>query len=265
MQERSWTIGSLPDCDIRVESPTVSGRHCRLTQRGHLFLLEDLASTNGTYVAGERIDRPWSIRRGDKITLGLGTPMPWPILSSITVGRLADNDVVIPLDMVSGHHARLEREGDRVFLVDLESSNGTSLNDPLKKIRRAAIQPADVVFLGTHAIRAADLLAALPEDSSDAEDVVQDTNVDAQPPVDLLAELSSPVPAFVPAPAPRKPAVSLFDSYRSVRSWALGIGLSVACILATAALSRTFHAGAKSDNHGAVHREANRSHASVDK
>ena len=135
MKERTWTIGSLPDCDIRVDSPVVSGRHCRLTQRGQTFLLEDLASTNGTFAAGERIDRPRSVRRGEKITLGLKLPMPWPNLSTITVGRLPDNDVVIPLDMVSGHHARLEREGNRVFLVDLDSRNGTVLNDPVKKIR----------------------------------------------------------------------------------------------------------------------------------
>ena len=138
MKERTWTIGSLPDCDIRVDSPTVSGRHCRLTPAGQTFVLEDLASTNGTFVAGERIDSPREVRRGEAITLGQNTPMPWPNLCSITVGRLPDNDVVVPLDMVSGHHARLEREGNRVFLVDLESRNGTSLNDPLKKITRRA-------------------------------------------------------------------------------------------------------------------------------
>ena len=146
MKERSWTIGSLPDCDLRVENPAVSGRHCRLTQRGQTFLLEDLASTNGTFVAGQRIDRPREVRRGEAIMLGLNTPMPWPDLSSITVGRLPDNDVVIPLDMVSGHHARLERQGNRVFLVDLGSRNGTSINDPLKKITRGRSKRATSFF-----------------------------------------------------------------------------------------------------------------------
>ena len=103
------------------------------------------------------------VRRGEQITLGHNTPMPWPNLCSITVGRLPDNDVVVPLDVVSGRHARLEREGNRVLLIDLDSRNGTSLNDPRNKISRAAIQPGDVVFLGTHKIMAAQLLAALPE------------------------------------------------------------------------------------------------------
>ena len=45
---RSWTIGSGPDCDLVVDRPVVSGRHCRLTRVGDGYLLEDLGSTNGT-------------------------------------------------------------------------------------------------------------------------------------------------------------------------------------------------------------------------
>jgi len=236
MKERTWTIGSLPDCDIRVASPTVSGRHCRLTQRGQMFIVEDLASTNGTFVAGQRIDHPREVRRGEAITLGLDTPMPWPNLSSITVGRLPDNDVVIPLDMVSGRHARLEREGNRVFLIDLESRNGTALNDPLNKIARAPIQPSDVVFLGTHKIMARDLLAALPEDVPHLAAARQATKLEASP----LADLGVKPPPTAPVTPP--PPVSWLSSYRSPRSWALGIGLSAACILLVIGGSRIFRA-----------------------
>ena len=163
MAARSWIVGSEPTCDIRVESPMVSGTHCRLTERGESFLLEDLQSSNGTFVAGERIAGPRIVRRGDLVTLGRNTPLPWPTPTiSITVGRLPDNDVVIPWDSVSAHHARLEREGSEVYLVDLESTNGTAINDPLNKTTRAALKPADVVFLGTHRVAAADLLSALP-------------------------------------------------------------------------------------------------------
>ncbi len=155
--------GTHADCDIRVESRAVSARHCKLTERGESFLLEDLQSTNGTFIAGEKITGPQLVRRGDPVTLGRNTPLPWPRAhSSITIGRHVDNDVVIPLDAVSGEHARLEREGDRIFLVDLGSTNGTAINDPLNKIRRAVLRATDAVFLGTHRVPAADLIAALP-------------------------------------------------------------------------------------------------------
>jgi hypothetical protein len=153
--------------------------------------------------------------------------------TSITVGRLPDNDVVIAFDMVSGHHARLEREGNRVFLVDLGSRNGTSVNDPLNKISRAPIQAGDVVFLGTHKVMARDLLAALPADMPEA------TRLEASP----LAGLGvRPSPA-APAPVPPQPRAGWFGSYRSARSWAVGIGLSVACILVAIGVSLAFRTG----------------------
>jgi pSer/pThr/pTyr-binding forkhead associated (FHA) protein len=247
MKERSWTIGSLPDCDLQVDSPAVSGRHCRLSQQGQTFVLEDLASTNGTFVAGERIDRPREVRRGEAITLGQNTPMPWPNLSSITVGRLPDNDVVIPLDMVSGHHARLEREGNRVFLVDLESRNGTAINDPLKKITRAPIRAGDVVFLGTHKVMASDLLSKMPADVPDPRAARQATRLEASPLADLGVRPwpAAPAPAApVTAPAALPPRAGWLGSYRSARNWAVGIGLSVACILIAIAVSSAFRAGA---------------------
>ena len=124
MAERCWTIGSLPDCDIRVENTAVSGQHCRLTQRGESLLLEDLGSTNGTFVSGERVTKPQIVRRGDPVTLGHNTPLPWPpLVRTVTIGRLPDNDIVIPLDMVSGYHAairarRQHRVPDRCRFVE---------------------------------------------------------------------------------------------------------------------------------------------------
>ena len=52
---RSWVIGSRADCDVVVDSPLASGRHCQLTQTPDGLVLEDLGSTNGTYVDGNRI------------------------------------------------------------------------------------------------------------------------------------------------------------------------------------------------------------------
>jgi hypothetical protein len=45
-----------------------------------------------------------------------------------TLGRLPGNDVVIDLDTVSGHHAKIEFRGGDFFIVDLRSTNGTYVN-----------------------------------------------------------------------------------------------------------------------------------------
>ena len=226
MNARSWVIGSSPECDIRVESATVSGRHCRLTERGESFLLEDLQSSNGTFVADERIASRRIVRRGDPVTLGRNTPLPWPAaVTSITIGRLSDNDLVISLETVSGHHARMEREGNQVYLVDLGSTNGTAINDPLNKITRAPVKATDFVFLGTHRVSAADLLSALP-----AEARRQATLPERQRPSELeQAIASSRVPAKI---EPSTAGLTPWPRAMYLRSsWLWGIALSALFLL----------------------------------
>jgi pSer/pThr/pTyr-binding forkhead associated (FHA) protein len=66
----------------------------------------------------------------------------------MTIGRLPDNMVVIENPAVSGHHARIVREGADVILEDLESTNGTFVNE--KHVVRHALQDGDVVLVGKH-------------------------------------------------------------------------------------------------------------------
>jgi hypothetical protein len=75
---RSWVIGSSLDCDVVVDSPLASGRHCQLTQTADGFLLNDLGSTNGTFVNGVRLAGSTRLRTADSITLGRTVPFPWP-------------------------------------------------------------------------------------------------------------------------------------------------------------------------------------------
>lgn len=159
----SWVIGSAAECDVRVQSPTVSARHCRLSKRGTKYLLEDLGSSNGTYLEGKRLTSPTLIDKGDSVTLGLHVPMPWPTeAKAISIGRLADNDVVVDRDTVSGRHARLEFDGEHYLLVDLMSTNGVAINDPRNRVAGSApLKPGETVFLGTHAVSASELIQKL--------------------------------------------------------------------------------------------------------
>ena len=74
----SWIIGSDPDCDLVVNQPTVSGRHCRLSRTTEGDFLEDLGSSNETYVNGARVEGRTRVRPADQVTLGKRVPMPWP-------------------------------------------------------------------------------------------------------------------------------------------------------------------------------------------
>jgi uncharacterized protein YkwD len=64
------SVGSDRDNDLRIEHPTVSRRHAILRHDGGRFTLEDLESTNGTAVNGQRIKGRVAIEPGDEISFG---------------------------------------------------------------------------------------------------------------------------------------------------------------------------------------------------
>ncbi|MGW1801495.1 FHA domain-containing protein [Streptomyces sp. NPDC001984] len=63
-------VGRAPGCDLRLEHPHVSGRHAELSRSGVQVLIEDLSSTNGTYVNGSPVRGPQPLRSGDTICFG---------------------------------------------------------------------------------------------------------------------------------------------------------------------------------------------------
>lgn len=77
-RQKTWLIGSGTDCDVVVPHPNVSANHCRLTRSATGFVVEDLQSSNGTFVNGVRVVEPIAVSRQDQITLGRTVEMPWP-------------------------------------------------------------------------------------------------------------------------------------------------------------------------------------------
>ncbi|PQO46877.1 FHA domain-containing protein [Blastopirellula marina] len=175
--DRQWTIGAAADCDLVVEQQTVSGRHCRLQRQAGQWYVEDLGSTNGVYVNGEKIVERRLISPSDDVTLGKNVPLPWPAEAQppaqpqplqaqpvasappvaqpvfpgtkITIGRNAGNDVVLSDPSVSSKHAVLTVADGLITLEDLQSSNGTYVGPDHLRIQQTLVQPNDVVFLGS--------------------------------------------------------------------------------------------------------------------
>jgi len=67
---REVTIGRREDNVVVIEEGYVSGHHARIFQRNDNYVLEDLKSTNGTILNGEKIENKVYIRSGDKIKIG---------------------------------------------------------------------------------------------------------------------------------------------------------------------------------------------------
>lgn len=161
-------IGRDDGVDVVIPTPAVSRRHARVMMEGGGYVIEDLGSSNGTFVNGDRLIGRRALQHGDQIRLGqaitlnysapveegagktavrpatpvpsmpshvmqttIGEELPIPVKAgprqlivtiagenprnhslsrtAITIGRLEDNNIVIPSPIVSGRHARLEQ------------------------------------------------------------------------------------------------------------------------------------------------------------
>jgi hypothetical protein len=80
--------------------------------------------------------------------------------TAITIGRTPGNDLVIDNLAVSGHHAKIYFETDKFVLEDLNSLNGTFVNN--QRVRKSYLKNGDEVLIGKHTLVYQDE-GALPE------------------------------------------------------------------------------------------------------
>ncbi len=70
IQDGELILGSAPECDVQVNHFTISRRHARLRRLDGAIEVEDLESTNGTFVAGQRLSEPYLLPPGIAVTFG---------------------------------------------------------------------------------------------------------------------------------------------------------------------------------------------------
>ncbi len=63
-------VGRSPGADIVIGAGYVSGRHARFSLMGQNLFVEDLGSTNGTAVNGQRISAPTALKNNDVVNVG---------------------------------------------------------------------------------------------------------------------------------------------------------------------------------------------------
>jgi len=179
LKSSTMTIGRVPGTDIVVPSPEVSREHARIVFENGRYYIEDLKSTNGTYLNTMEVARE-SLNHLDVITFGKTTDFIVLLRESdeaadargaeiaeatfapegggaaslrltkpvTTVGRAAPSDFIIDDPSVSKQHAQIERQPDRIRLMDLGSANGTFVNG--NRITTLTLEEGDVVaFAGS--------------------------------------------------------------------------------------------------------------------
>jgi len=174
-------IGRGAGNDLRLDYDEVSGDHARIAPfRGELRL-QDLDSTNGTFVNGTRA-RSHALEHGDEIEIGpvrflflsaagdeeealavfrrrrMARERRWALVAEdgeqteigsipFGVGRAPDNALVLDDESVSTLHARFALEGSRLVLEDLQSTNGTWIGG--RRIAREKVGHGDEIEFGS--------------------------------------------------------------------------------------------------------------------
>lgn len=116
----------------------------------YLFLFAIMKTGIGLVKGQRRKEKSWglSVERGPKELRGVKMAVNGPVI----VGRSPGADIVIGASYVSGRHARFSLMGQNLFVEDLGSTNGTTVNG--KRISEpAALRSGDVVSVGDVAIR----------------------------------------------------------------------------------------------------------------
>lgn len=136
-------LGRAPEADVFIANPSVSARHARIINGSHGFEIEDLDSTNGTFVGGKRITRA-RLRGGDRVTLGqvdFNFLLDRPIEATIAVlpprqprVNVADGGALVPIPAPYYPPPHFPATGR---LLNPEEEKGPSLAEFVAKVVRA--------------------------------------------------------------------------------------------------------------------------------
>jgi len=126
MSKERYTIGRLPDNDVRIDNPAVSGHHSLIINILNDSFLEDLNSTNGTYVNGKLIKKH-ALQHGDVITIGHHQLRFSEEQATETDQDEFEKTMVIPANEQSPHQlAKAEKAADAAVKASTEAAKESS-------------------------------------------------------------------------------------------------------------------------------------------
>jgi pSer/pThr/pTyr-binding forkhead associated (FHA) protein len=82
LEKNELFLGRDLTSDLVINDPEVSRRHLRLVLDGATYRLEDLGSTNGTFINGQRLTAPVVLKPGEVITLGEKIVLRYEVIST---------------------------------------------------------------------------------------------------------------------------------------------------------------------------------------
>ncbi len=172
LRDERITLGRASDNSIVLASPIVSGRHAVMEKVGAGYQIRALPeAANPILFSGEPLREAKRLSDGDTLRIGSQDPGMMVTLvylapaeagqkpkaqpinfegkDRLQIGRDPSNDIVLASPTVSRYHAVVERIGQRYRVRDLNSSNGTFVNEQ-RITGEAWLQAGDAIYIGPH-------------------------------------------------------------------------------------------------------------------
>ena len=177
-----YLLGRDEECDLFIDSSKVSRRHARFSFKNGNWVIQDLNSSNGTFLNGKRVNE-LIVKQNLKISVGgeglnaisisfldknskvdknldatrqvsvadlehtapLDTKGRIRLKKQLRIGRDPQSDWVLDNPNASRVHAEILQNGSNFDLVDLKSTNGTFVNG--LKVSRTTLNPGDEIAI----------------------------------------------------------------------------------------------------------------------
>ncbi len=165
-------IGRAPENDVVIPSMIVSRHQATIERAGDGYVVSAVPeATNPILCQGRPVLDRQRLNHGDTLRIGSDQPgmmvtlvFLWPAQAALgaqvrtidlgekerlTIGRDPGNDVVLAQPVISRYHAQVTRVGRRYYVSDLQSANGTFVND--RRIETNTwLQPNDTIRIGPY-------------------------------------------------------------------------------------------------------------------
>ncbi|MDB5172529.1 MAG: domain containing protein [Phycisphaerales bacterium] len=129
-------VGRREDCDLRIPLGEISRKHCRLVRDGESLRLEDLGSSNGTYLNGQRVQEA-ALNAGDSVQVG-------PVVFVLQIDGYPGDDDLQPVTADADEQAAaIPAGGDNGPLTPTAQSEVDDLGGGLEPLPEHAGEEAD--------------------------------------------------------------------------------------------------------------------------
>ncbi len=192
LSEDSVSIGRDPVSDIVIDDPEISRHHARLSIGPAGYYLQDMASTNGSFVDGERLGgEPVALNAGQVIMFGSNVTMVYqaipesdPMATVVAPVSIPFEEELTPDETVEPPEPELPEGEDEVVIAEVVASESLEVEEEEIAVDGAApdlFEVEEEVIVAEAVVAEPELLIEEPDDDEDMATIIDEPVIVEEP------------------------------------------------------------------------------------